>query len=228
MSSARDPFPRASRDTFPTDIEQLLEQYGREMSPEPAADFGLRVMAAIARAVPAVGHPPMRHAGHRLAVAATSLLMGRRRLTIRFALVAMLTVGLAAAALAAELRGNAGTTPPPAGEAAPVASSPPTASFEPIATDDADTLGPEDASEEDGSGPQAPDDAAESDDDRDVPEEGDGEAADDEADEESDVGSADPEPEASEAPDNETDAEPEPELEPEPEPTGDTLDDTER
>lgn len=205
MTPARNPFPRASRDTFPTDIEQLLEQYGREMSPEPAADFGPRVMAAIARAVPAVGDPPNRNAGRRHAVAAANLLMGRRRLTIRFALVAMLTVGLAAAALAAELRGNAGTTPPPGGEAAPAVSSPPTASFEPISTDEVDAIGPKSSGQGNETEPDDADDADSDADDeadeRDEPEEDGGDGTDPPDDEADADGSSAPGPEETGAPD---------------------------
>lgn len=203
MSSGRNTYPRAARDTIPTDIEQLLERYGREVSPEPAADLGLRVMAAVAQAVPAIGDPPKRHAGRRLNLGAASLLLGPRRLTFRLALVAVLTVGLAAAALAAELRGNADTTPSPAGKAAPVVGSPPAPSFAPSATDDVDAVGPQSSFGEDPTGPDDVGDADDADDDSEVDD------ADDADDDDDDDDRGEPEEDAgngTDPPDDEADA----------------------
>lgn len=233
MTTARSRLAGGTSAAVVTEVEQLLELYGRAASPEAAPELAERVIAAVAQAVPALAAPPApRLAGRWLPAFGPRLLSGPRRLIVRLAPVAVLTVALAAVAFASELHRSADPLPPPAVEDGPVPSSSPVVTLERSTTDDADTLGPEDANVEDGSGPQVSDGDAESDDDRDVPEEGDGAAAEDEAGEDSEVGSADPEPEASDGPDVETDAEPEAEPEPEPEPgsepAGDTLDDTER
>lgn len=232
MTSARGRFPGVARDANPTDVEQLLELYGRSVSSDPAGDLARRVMEAVARAVPDAVDAPAQRLGRRTPFAATSLLRGPRRLTIRFALAAILTVALAAVALASDLRRNADLMPPPAVGAGLVPSSSPAVTFEPSATDD--VLGPEGPGEEDESESSGPDDDAESDDDHDRPEEDDGDAPDDEADEDSGSasteeeeslsGSDEPEPDASDAPDTESDADPESE----PEPTDNTVNDTER
>lgn len=225
MITARSRLAGGGNGANPTEVEQLLELYGRSASPEPAPDLAERVIAAVARAVPAVAAPPVAGFAHRWSPASgPRLLSGPRRLTLRLALVAALTVALGAVAFASELRRNADPMPPPAGGAGLVPSLSPAVTPEPSTADDADALGPEDLDEEDGIGPEVSDDDAESDDDRDVPEDGDGDAPDDEADEEDEVGSTeeesspsaseDVEPDASDAPDTETDVDPEAAPEP--------------
>lgn len=233
MTTARNRLAGGTDEANLTEIERLLELYGRSASPEPARDLAERVIAAVAQAVPAVAAPPAPGFARRwLPASGPRLLSGARGLTARLALVAALTVALAAVAFASELQRSADPMPPPAGGAGLVPSPSPAVTPQPSAADDADAFEPEDSDEEDGSGPEISDGDAETDDDRDEPEDGDGDAPDDEADDEandetdeeidarsteeepSPSASDDPEPDASDAPDDEPDADPEAAPEP--------------
>lgn len=238
MTSAQRQLPGVARDANPTDVEHLLELYGRSVSPKPAPDLTLRVITAVARAVPGVVDPPTPGFIDRwLPVSVSRLLRGPRRLTIRFGLVAMLTVPLAAVAFASGGQRGPLPLPPTPAEAPGLApGGSPAVTFEPSRTDDADVLGPEGPGVEDDSDSADPDDDAERDDERGGPKAGDGDDVgphDVEADEERGSGSIEEEPglsasdepesDASDAPNAETDAPSEA-----PEPTDGNPTDTER
>lgn len=95
-----------------SEVEELLELYGRSMSSEPADDLAVRVMDALAQAVPGVVHRQASGSRDpRTPFAMARLLAGPRRFTIRIALVAMVTAALAAVAVASDSHRDVASTP---------------------------------------------------------------------------------------------------------------------
>lgn len=153
-----------------TDVERLLELYGRSASEEATSDLPMRIMAAVDRAVLGVTSSPTAASGRREAAPGTRRPRVGPRWLARMVLAALLAAGLAAAALGST-RHDGETDRPvvngPTRTPGPTPSSPPRAIVSPGPSDATDESGaPESVADQDGSRPTEPDADAPFDDDR--------------------------------------------------------------